>query len=648
MSKQVKTLIREMVNKPLFRTFTISSVDEENRTVELTFSSETPVTRWFGREVLDHGGGSVRLERLQNGASALVNHNWNDLVGVVESAELSERKGRALVRFGKSDRAEEIWQDVKDGIRRQISVGYFVHKMELESEEGDVRTYRVTDWEPYEISFVTVAADPTVGTRAADLPENYLTQLREMGLISNEPDAGEPEPEERSNPVMKQKNLRDASGRLVRASVDEAGNIVEVLEVIEEADASRDAGRQDEIKRCQRIYELFDQYGSRGVDPKPFIMDSDKTPEDYQRALLDAAANGPKKRSATPVAEDDDPNIGLTEREIDNYSFVNVLRYLSKPDNMAYRKAVSFELEASEAAADKMGRDAQGIMVPHDVLRAAAPIKKTGSGGKLVGTDHMDGSFIEMLYNKSAVMGYCTTLTGLVGDADIPAQEGGATGYWVGEDSDVTLSETTFGQRKLTNKTCGAMVEMTRRMLKQSSPDVEMLVRSDIAKALALTIDKAALYGAGTDEPTGLANMTGVNGVDFTAEDPTYEEIVKMETEIAADNADIGSMVYLMNAGGRGHLKTKEKFTSANGATIWEPGNYVNGYGTRVSNQVTKGDYWFGVWSELVVALWGGLDLTLDPYTNSSKGRLRIVAMQDADVIARHPAAFCLGKKPSA
>ncbi|MCV5917682.1 phage major capsid protein, partial [Escherichia coli] len=97
-----------------------------------------------------------------------------------------------------------------------------------------------------------------------------------------------------------------------------------------------------------------------------------------------------------------------------------------------------------------------------------------------------------MLYNKSAVMNYATTLTGLVGDLSIPTEEGGATGYWLGEDVDATLSEITFGERGLQNRTCAALVEMTRKMLMQSSPDVEMLARADIAKALALTIDKAA------------------------------------------------------------------------------------------------------------------------------------------------------------
>lgn len=651
MKKPIKAtdLIRQITGQPVYRNYTVESVNEEARTVELTFSSEYPVERWFGYEVLDHGANAVRLERFEAGASALVNHDWDDLVGVIESATIKGKTGRAVVRFGTSDRAEEIWQDVKSGIRKHISIGYIVHAMALESEDNDVRTYRVTDWEPFELSFVTVPADPTVGVGRSMDNEKYLNHLRDMGIEFPTGAAEDNQNENRSNPIMNEKVLRDASGRLVRAKVDETGAIVEVLEVLEEANTQRDAGRDAEVARVRGIFELFEQYGNRGVDPQQFVRDPSKSVEDYQRALLDAAANGGGngQRTATPTAADS-PDIGLSDHEVRQYSFLKVLRYLANPTNEKYRSAAAFELEASSAAETKLQREAQGIIVPNDVLRAAAPISATGSGGQLIATDHMAGSFIDMLYNKSSVMNYATTLTGLVGDLSIPTQEGGATGYWLGEDTDATLSEITFGERGLKNRTCAALVEMTRKMLQQSSPDVEMLARNDIAKALALTIDRAALYGIGGDQPLGLAGITGVNGVNFAADNPTYSELVGMETSIAADNADVGSMLYLMNATGRGHCKTTQKFANTNGSPIWEGGNTVNGYGTHISNQIANGDYWFGVWSEMMIGLWGGLDLTIDPYTHSAKGRLRIVAFQDADVAVRHPQSFCLGKKPTA
>src|SRR5690606_30659300 len=120
---------------------------ENARTVPLSFSSEAPVGRWFGEEILDHSSSSVRLGRLNNGGALLMDHDRNDQIGVVESAKIDkDRKGRAIVRFGRSARAQEIFQDVLDGIRRLVSVGYRIHKTETETRSGGVEIVRVVDW----------------------------------------------------------------------------------------------------------------------------------------------------------------------------------------------------------------------------------------------------------------------------------------------------------------------------------------------------------------------------------------------------------------------------------------------------------------------------------------------------------------------
>ncbi|EHO5627779.1 HK97 family phage prohead protease [Salmonella enterica] len=149
-----------------YRNAVIRSHDDDARTVELSFSSEEPVARWEGLEILDHAPGSIRTERLQNGAPLLMDHNTRDQIGVVESVKFgSDRKGRAVVRFSRSARADDIYRDVVDGIRGNVSVGYLIHETRKEGADS----YRVTDWEPYEISIVGVPADTTVGVgRAAD------------------------------------------------------------------------------------------------------------------------------------------------------------------------------------------------------------------------------------------------------------------------------------------------------------------------------------------------------------------------------------------------------------------------------------------------------------------------------------------------
>jgi len=102
--------------------------------------------------------------------------------------------------------------------------------------------------------------------------------------------------------------------------------------------------------------------------------------------------------------------------------------------------------------------------------------------------------------------------------------------------------------------------------------------------------------------------------------------------------------VYVINSALRGYLKTTKKFGNSGADTsLWEPGNTINGYRTEVSNQIAAGDIFFGDFSQAIIGLWGGLEITMDPYTHSDKGRLRLVAMQDVDFAVRQPVAFCYG-----
>ncbi len=182
MSKKIKALLRTIKLGTIERAvqFDRAAIDEENRTVELSFSSEEPYERYWGREILGHNPDEVDLDRINNGGAFLMDHNTRDQVGVVEKAwiDTATRKARALVRFGKSARASEILQDVIDGIRRNVSVSYDIIKMALvKSEKIDgtnsaIETYRVNRWTPLEISLVSVPADATVGVGRSETGSN--------------------------------------------------------------------------------------------------------------------------------------------------------------------------------------------------------------------------------------------------------------------------------------------------------------------------------------------------------------------------------------------------------------------------------------------------------------------------------------------
>lgn len=651
---------REGGQRGLARVASVGKIDEEARTVELAFSSEIEVERWFGVEVLSHDPASVRMDRMLGGAALLVNHDWDDQIGVVTEARIdADRRGRAVVKFGRGARADEIWQDVVDGIRRHVSVGYMVHKIEVEERAGQADMVRVLDWEPYEVSIVAVAADPSVGVgREMDAgnPPEEASGAASDTEATNADEGASNQSQERSETM--ERILRDSAGNLVRAMVDKDGKIVEVLETIEEAgENTRQAqrtGSEAERARVRSIMEMGEQYGADDL-ARDAVRDGQDV-DQFRQALLDHLDGG--RRNATPLS--DRHNAGLTEREQDQFSFVRAIRALSDPTNRRAQEAAAFEFEASEAAAQAMGRSAEGIMVPPEVLTRALNSGTSGAadgdtGGNAIATTLMSQSFIDMLRNRAVLMRLATPLSGLVGNVDIPLQASGASGYWIGEDEDATEDGLELGQLAMSPKTVAAYSEITRKLLKQSSIDMEALVRRDLASALALTIDKAGFYGTGSNnQPRGIKNYAGVNAVDFGgaasgggAALPTYAEVVQMETKIASDNADVNSMAYAMGAGMRGHLKTTEKFDGTNGSPIWESGNTVNGYRSEVTNQIVAGDLFFGNWADVVVGMWGGLDITVDPYSNSKKGRLRIVTMQDVDILLRRVESFCYGSDAS-
>lgn len=629
----------------------VRAIDLEARTVDLAFSSETPVPRWFGDEILDHSPGAIRLDRLEGGAALLINHDWRDQVGVVESVEIGDdRRGRAKVRLGRSARADEILRDVADGIRRHVSFGYMVHAIEIEKRKGEPDLVRVTDWEPYEISLVSVPADPTVGVGRAQENPPEEQGLRPGQSASTTRAAPERKPQGTQDML---RILRNAAGALVEAEVDDAGNIIREVRVLEPAGAERGAGETAERARVNTILDLGRQYEADDL-AQTAIRDG-RSVDQFRAALLEAMNTARGGRALTEGGE----QVGLTDQEVRQYSFMRLFRALANPQDQALQRAAAFEFECAAAAAQRAARTPKGVLIPADVLVRAVNTGTGGAmagdtGGYLVSTSLLSQSFVELLRNRTTAMRLGTAMGGLVGNIDIPTQAGGATGYWMGEDDEATLSAIEFDQIGLRPKTVAGMTEITRRMLMQSSLDVEALARRDLATALALAVDHAAYYGSGSDhQPLGITKVTGINAVDFgtdgagagTGQMPSYADFVGMETEIAADNADVNSMAYVFNARMRGHCKTTPKFSAGTDqGVIWETGGTVNGYRAEVTNQIANGDVVFGNFADLIIGMWGSLDVTVDPFTHSARGRIRIVMMQDVDMMARRVQSFCLGR----
>jgi HK97 family phage major capsid protein len=243
-------------------------------------------------------------------------------------------------------------------------------------------------------------------------------------------------------------------------------------------------------------------------------------------------------------------------------------------------------------------------------------------------------------------------MNNLVGNIAIPRQTGGATAYWVAESGAVTESQAAFDQVTLSPETVGAFSDISRRLLLQSSMDVEAFVRNDLATTLALEIDRAAINGSGSsNQPTGILNVSGIGSVvgGTNGAAPDWADIVDLESAVAVDNADVGTLGYLTNSAVRGKLLQTEK-ASSTGQFIWTDNNTLRGYKAAVSNQVpstlTKGSssvcsaIIFGNWNDLLIGTWGGIDINIDTSTGSASGTVRVVALQDVDVAVRHAESF--------
>jgi HK97 family phage major capsid protein len=363
------------------------------------------------------------------------------------------------------------------------------------------------------------------------------------------------------------------------------------------------------------------------------------------------------------------PQLGLSEKEIRGFSLVRTIAALANPGDRTLQAAAARDLDICNAAAAMLDREARGTVIPLEVLRDNFPfpnvrglsVGTAGAGGNLVETDVVGASFIDLLTNHLVVKQLgAQVLTDLHGNVAIPRQTGGATAYWVAEAGAPTESDQAFDQVLLTPHTCGAYTDYTRRLLLQSSIDIEAFVRLDLAKRITTAVDLAAINGSGSsNQPRGILNTSGIGSVAGGTDGavPSLQNIVALETATAIANADIGSLGYLTNAKVRGKLKATDKTTGGYGQFIWgdapsTPGfGEVNGYRAAVSNQVpsnlTKGAssgicsaILFGNWADLVVGMWGGLDILVDPYTNSTTGTIRVVAFQDVDIGLRHPESF--------
>lgn len=602
-----------MQNKPeigvkYFRDVQIERQTEDGETFSFSWSSEYPVDMYFYKEILSHEEGAINLERLA-GMNLLWNHDRDIVLGKIERVWVTDKKAYCQAKWSKKPSIQEYRQDVRDGIITNASFLYSVEEyeeMKNRDDGEDGYCFIGKRWTPYEISLVSVPADPTVGI-GRSLKDSKIEEKR--GLI---------------------------------------------MEKIEQSVLN---ARNEELERTKEILAMGENFGMR--DLARSLVNDGTDLNTARRTFLDKMR--PEQR---PVAQAIDTSLGLSEKEQRQYSLVRAINAVA----FGMSEGAGFELECSNEIAKRIGRPTNGFFMPVRDLKAKSNLSQRDTyavganptGGFTVQTDLLEQEFIDLLRNRAMVMQLgASMMSGLVGNVDIPGQATAATSYWIGEGNDLTQSEGTFKQIPLRMKTVGALSRYTRTMMMQSSIDIEAFIRNDFASIIALAIDTAAISGTGlSNQPRGILNTSGVGSVALggAGGQPTWGSIVGLIREIAIDNANLGGTAWLTNPQVMSKLMTTpiQSGGTEGNFLLKEPGNSLCGYPFYVTNQIpanlTKGGgtnlsaLILGNWQQLLIGEWGVFEVLANPYSSNvfPSGSVEVRCMQSVDINIRNPESFAV------
>lgn len=607
--------------------FTRGEDEDDEHLYTFPLSSETPVRRWRGHEILVHDAKSVDLEFLNSGTAPLLlqHNNYSGQIGVIEKAWLSKKRLYVTVRFSNRAAAQEIRQDVDDGIMRNVSVGYDILTVEhTESEDDTPREYRVTSWKPMEASIVSIPADATVGVGRA----NQLNM--ENGEMPDTPKTG-------GMPAV----THPPAGVV-------AGNVL--------TDEARAAAREEQNLMMDEIVALGRSHNLGDV-ANDYIQAQVREEKPLSLAAFRGILKTEHLGEDTPLVNTD---VGLNERQTQRFSVMKLAACMLPNATDSDLRAAQFEREACEQAARNFEGETRGYRVPEEVMRnwgnfevdgvtsAQRAAMSTGANPNVQDVDHLASRFIDNLRNASSVMrAGITLLNGLSGDVEIPGGDTNSVAGWLAaEGDDAPETNPSFRKVTLAPKDIAGYTDITRRMTQQSTIDIEAYVRRQLVTAMALGIDKAALDGSGASGvPLGLKNTTGIGAVTFAAlGDPTRNELIDMWSEVAINNTMMDNLAWIGNALIAAALMKKPVDPGSGLFLMSGPEAPVLATNFIMSNQVANNDLFYGAWSDMMLGGWGGLDL--DRTTEGAvflSGGVRMRAIQTVDTAVGRVGSFALG-----
>ena len=587
--------------------------EEDNRTMSISFASEEPVLRSFGREILSHERGDIDFDFIGSGrAPLLLSHDPETQIGVVESASLSEteRKSRAVVRFGNGLLASEIFRDVQDKIRANISVGYTITELMKQDEQREGQDVYRAKFQPKEISVVSIPADSQVGIGRAEKTKN----------------------------LIESKKMEDTKVEIVAETPS-----VNAEKVKQDALAER----SKEIKEMQNLgvrhnmRDFTDECIHNGTDLFTF-----------REKMLD-------KIETKPLSALDDP-VDIQPKEAKRYSFLKALNAASRGD---WQNA-GFEHEMSREMAHKSGKSPQGFFVPDYAWRPDMYTAKReltvgtdGTGGYFAPSAQLGSEWIGALRSKMVLADLgMRTMSGLTTKIQIP-KIAAATAGFVAESGDVSDNTQVTTQLTMIGRTLGARSTISRLLLLESDPSIEQIVRDDLVSAIASKIQDVAIEGGGSNEPTGVTKTSGIGSIagGTNGQSPAWNtHVPTLVKEVEQDNAALndGTLGWLTNPKVKSKMAAVAKVSSSDSVMILnDPWTSLYGYPIKFTtdcpSDLTKGSasgvcsaMIFGDWSQVLLGAWGASpDVLVDPYGNNDGG-VKIIVFSEVDVAVRHAQSF--------
>jgi HK97 family phage major capsid protein/HK97 family phage prohead protease len=487
---------KKITGKVFKRTGTFERVDQGDRRVDLAFASDKPIGHEFGALVLSMDEAAVRLDRLRAGAPLLVNHDTDDQVGVIEDVRLgTDGVARATVRFSKSARGEEIYQDVVDGIRQSVSVGFVVHQIEeMKTAEGE-RYYRATEWEPLEVSIVSVPADYSVGVgRSMDIDEEK--QMNKEDKTLEEVKELLASVKEMLSDDTKGEDYKEVGTEEEMTGEDETKEIApeEEGEITTEEEEDMENKNNQTASRAAEMVELGQVFGE--VELARDLALQGKGVEDLKSAIAEKrAASTAKVQNVAPAVEAVRQNgIGPAHTP----AFNGRLKAF-KSERAAYNSGKFLQAVLGKDEAAMRYCKEQGLIRAH-----SGEVNSTG--GALVPTE-FENAIIDLRVEYGVFRANANVVP-MSSDVKIrPRRNSGLTAYFVGSGDAITESEKTWDNVSLVAKKVGVLAKYESELNEDAIISIADDLVNEIAYAFAQKEDECGFNGDGTSTFGGIVGV---------------------------------------------------------------------------------------------------------------------------------------------